>query len=169
MKNRNLRWLIQGAMLAAIYIALTMAVAPIAFGSLQFRVSEALTLTAALTPAAIPGLTLGCLLSNLLGANLGWVDVIFGTLATFLASLLVYRLRHRVKVWLLPLPMILFNALIVGTYLPFLLLEPGATVTWDMVLISILSLGLCEAAVLYLLGMPLYFAAQKTGYFKEDR
>ncbi|MEG2208320.1 MAG: QueT transporter family protein, partial [Clostridia bacterium] len=79
------------AIVAALYCGLTLAFQAISFGALQFRVSEALTLLAALFPQAVPGLALGCLLSNLLGgANV--YDIVFGTLATLAAAMLTWQL-----------------------------------------------------------------------------
>ena len=86
MTNKNrVRHLTEAALIAAMYAALTFAIAPLAYGEVQFRVSEALTILPVFTPAAIPGLTVGCLLANLLGllsgANpAGTLDMVFGTL-----------------------------------------------------------------------------------------
>lgn len=84
--NRNkLNYLVQGAVIAALYAALTYVAGAVglAYGNVQFRFSEALTVLAAFTPAAIPGLTIGCFLGNL-GSPYGMVDIICGTAATLL-------------------------------------------------------------------------------------
>ena len=105
------RSLCLSAMVAALYTALTLLFQAISFGAVQFRLSEALTLLPVLFPQAIPGLTVGCLLSNLLaGANV--YDVVFGTLATLLGSILTYRLRRRPL--LAALPPVACNAVIIG-------------------------------------------------------
>lgn len=67
MNSKETGFLVQGALIAALYVALTMMFAPISFGPVQFRISEALCILPFFTPAAIPGLFLGCLISNLLG------------------------------------------------------------------------------------------------------
>ena len=86
-------YITQGAVIAAAYFALCMLVAPIAYGPIQFRVSEALMLLPALTPAGVPGLFVGCLLFNLLNpAALGPIDVIFGSLATLIAAVITRQL-----------------------------------------------------------------------------
>ena len=117
-------YLTQGAVIAAAYFALCMLVAPIAYGPIQFRISEALMLLPALTPAGVPGLFVGCLLFNLLNpAALGPIDVIFGSLATLIAAILTRQMALRlspsipnmklshVKTWLLPLPSVISTAL----------------------------------------------------------
>ena len=140
----SLRSLCLSALVAAIYAALTLLFQPISFGATQFRVSEALTLLPALLPQAIPGLTLGCFLANLLGGY-GPLDMLVGTLATLVAALLTRRLRR--SLWLAALPPVLCNALMVGAMLAYVLPAPF----WA----TVLSVGGGEAAVVYALGIPL--------------
>ena len=117
----------QGAIIAALYVALTLLFAPISFGEMQVRISEALTILPLFTPAAIPGLFLGCVLGNLLGGAIP-LDVICGSLATLIGAAGGYLLRK--NRWLVPLPTVLSNALIVpfvlrygyGVELPVLLM-----------------------------------------------
>lgn len=111
---KNTKFLVQAALIAAIYVVITYSFAPISSGLFQLRFSEALTILPALTPAAIPGLFVGCILGNLLVGSVIW-DVIFGSLATLVAAYLSYRLRD--KKWLVPLPPILVNAVVVGIML----------------------------------------------------
>ena len=87
MKDRktSVRLLTQGAVIAALYVALTLVFAPISFGAMQVRVSEALTILPLFTPAAIPGLFLGCVLANLLGGAV-LLDVVFGSLAMLIGA-----------------------------------------------------------------------------------
>lgn len=120
--NSPLRRLAEGGLIAAMYAALTLAVPAAAFGAVQFRVSEMLTILPAFTPAAIPGLAVGCLVSNLVGLMMGanpagaW-DILLGPLATLIAALLTYRLRGA-KIKGLPvlatLPPVLVNAVVIG-------------------------------------------------------
>ncbi len=147
MKTFSVRYLTQTALIAALYTALTMVLAPFAFGPVQCRVGEALTLLAAFTPTAIPGLTVGCMLSNLLGlatgANVaGALDVLLGPLATGLAAWLSYRWRG-VTVGGLPvlsaLPPVLFNALIVGGELT--LVSPQPTVAMWLTQMALVGAG----------------------------
>lgn len=157
------------AVIAAIYVLFTLPLAPVAFGPLQFRLAEAMTVLPVLFPAAIPGLFLGCLLSNLFNPNnLGPIDIALGSLATLLAALTTWWIARRLPVakpgWrrgLCLLPPVVFNALIVGVYLPYLLLDTGKSVTLPLVLLNILSVGLSEGVVVYLIGLPLLIALEK--------
>lgn len=102
-KKKDVNFLVCGAVIAALYAALTYAAsaANLAYGAVQFRFSEALTVLAAYTPAAIPGLTIGCILANL-GSPYGITDIICGSAATLLAAVFTY-LTRKVKVKGLPL------------------------------------------------------------------
>ena len=116
MTSQSIRNLAYGAMIAALYALTTVLLAPISYGDTQFRVSEALTLLPMLTPAAIPGLTIGCLIANLWGSA-SLLDMVFGPLATLLAALCTRRLRE--KFWLAALMPVLFNGVIVGAVVHF--------------------------------------------------
>ena len=107
-------WMTQSAAVAALYVVLTVIFAPISFGEMQVRISEALTILPLFTPAAVPGLFVGCLLGNILGGAVVW-DVIFGSLATLFGAVGGYLLRR--NRWLVPLPTVLSNTAIV----PFVL------------------------------------------------
>ena len=116
MKNKNVAFLTQAAMIAAIYVVLTYLFAPISFGEIQVRIAEALTILPLFTPAAIPGLFVGCLLGNIVGGAL-LPDIVFGSLATLIGAAGTYLLRRH------PLPAlappILANAIIVPLVLRF--------------------------------------------------
>ena len=117
-------YITQAALIAALYTVLTMIAAgfDLASGAIQVRFSEALTVLPFLTPAAVPGLTLGCLLSNIL-TGCALPDVIFGTLATLLGALGTYALReHR---FLCAVPPIVSNALIIPFVLSYAYHIPG--------------------------------------------
>lgn len=170
MKNKKVYSLVLGAFIAALYAALTYAasLAGLAYGQVQFRFSEALTVLACLTPAAIPGLTIGCFLGNL-GSPFGMVDIVCGTFATLLAAVLSYKTRNvRIKniPMLAPLFPVVTNAVIVGAEIAMFLPE-GFTVYGF--LINALWVGLGELVVCYAGGIPLLIAIEKTGlkkYFK---
>lgn len=106
-KQSNTLFLAQSAMIAAIYVVLTVILAPFSYGEVQVRVSEALTILPVFTPAAIPGLFVGCLISNILGGCI-LPDIIFGSIATLLGACFTYLLRNRNK-FLAPLPPIIFQ------------------------------------------------------------
>ena len=119
--RRNIQLLTQGAIIAALYVALTMLFQPISFGAIQFRISEALTNTPLFTLAAIPGLFIGCILSNLSGGAV-IIDVIIGSLATLIGVILGYMLRK--NRWLVPIPAVIANALIIPLVLIYGYGEP---------------------------------------------
>jgi uncharacterized membrane protein len=151
------RFLARSALIAALYALLVLAFAPMSFGPVQFRVAEAMTLLPWLFPEAIPGLFVGCLVSNLFG-GLGIVDMVFGSLATLLAAWLTRRMPN--LLWA-AVPPVLVNALVVGTYLSVLLDVPLAA--------TILYVGLGQAGVCFLLGIPLATLLGRVLRNKETR
>ena len=155
------KMLTQAAVIAAVYTLLSMLLAPISGfqGNFQLRISEALTLLPIITPAAVPGLFVGCLLSNILGGA-SMLDVVFGSLATLIAALLTRKLRK--TPWLAALPPVVVNMVIVGlvlslTYnLPFIM-----QAAW---------VGLGQICACYALGFPLLYAIRRTKirFFEEN-
>ncbi len=118
--DKKVLFLTQSAIIAGLYVMLLLAFQPISVSAIQFRISEALTILPYFTPAAIPGLFVGCFLGNLL-AGCAPLDFIFGSLTTLVAAALSYGLRkHK---FLVPLPPILLNALVI----PFVLLKAYGT------------------------------------------
>lgn len=140
------------AAVAAIYATLTLVFAPISFGQIQFRVSEALTLLPVLSLPSVPGLFVGCLLANYLGGA-PWQDVIFGSLATLLAALLSRFLRKNLA--LAALMPVLLNGLIVGGMLSAVYGLPF--------FLTALFVALGEAGACYALGVPLILALRRRG------
>ena len=114
--NNQTNTLTRGAIIAALYAALTLLLAPISYGEVQIRIAEALTVLPILMPEAVPALAIGCLLANVLG-GCPIFDIVFGTLATLLAALCTRALRGRVRA-ALAMP-VLFNGLIVGAVVHF--------------------------------------------------
>jgi uncharacterized membrane protein len=162
-------YLVTSAVIAALYVVLTLPFAQFAFGPIQFRLAEMMVVLPILTPAAIPGLTIGCFLTNLLNPNnLGPIDIIFGSLATFLAAVCTRfisqkwtRLPRLPRDFAALIPPVLVNALIVGTYLSYLLTNGAVTnsiIGWNMIYI-----GMSEAVVVYVLGLPFLLVLRKTG------
>ncbi|MDK2934486.1 MAG: hypothetical protein PWP27_2296 [Clostridiales bacterium] len=111
---KSTKFLVQAALIAAIYAVLTISLAPFSYGIMQVRISEALTVLPFFTPAAIPGLFIGCLIANIYG-GLGIIDIVFGSLATLIAAVLSYLLRK--QKFLVPIPPIIVNAVVVGIIL----------------------------------------------------
>lgn len=164
-------FLTQAAVIAAAYVVLTLPFAQFAFGMIQFRLAEALTVLAAMTPAVIPGLFLGCLLANTLNPmSLGPVDIILGSLATLISAVVTWKLAQTLatntpmnaaRQMLAIFPGVIFNALIVGTYLPFLLSE-GEPVSAAMIASFVGWIFLSQTVVIYLIGWPLWTGLRKT-------
>ncbi len=143
------------AAIAAVYAVLCYVLAPIAYGPVQLRVAEAMTLLPVLMPSAIPGLFVGCILANLLG-GLGPLDVIFGSLATLASAVLTYFFRK--NRYLAALPPVIINAVVVGVMLHIVYnVELWATMGY---------VALGEAVAVYALGLPLLKAMEKIGLDK---
>lgn len=143
-------FIVRSAVIAALYAALTLALYPISFGAVQFRVSEALTLLPIVMPEAIPGLFVGCLVSNLIGSATPW-DIIFGSLATLIAAILTYATRSN-KILAAFWP-VLCNTVIVGLVLALTLDLP--------VFLTMGEVGLGELAVVYTVGMAMLAALKR--------
>ena len=161
MNKNRVKKLTVAAVIAALYAAFTYLAATfgIAYGPIQFRFSEALTVLPIFTPAAIPGLTIGCLVSNI--ASFNPIDMLFGTAATLIAAILT-RVCRRYTLFKAPLlsllPPVLMNALLVGLEISIFYLD-GFTLGGFA--ISFLEVGLGQLLVCYGLGLPLYFPLNK--------
>lgn len=147
--NKKTKFLVQGAIIAALYATLTIALAPISYGQIQVRIAEALTILPLFTPAAIPGLFVGVIIANSYG-GLGMVDIVFGSLATLSAAYLTSKMP---KKWLAPLPPVLVNAVVVGFILNHVLGLP--------LLITMLWVGAGQLLACYGIGYPLLLALEK--------
>lgn len=180
-------YLARVGVIAAVYAACTLIallfLGSLAWGPIQFRVSEALCVLALFTPAAIPGLTLGCVIANVMNivisgtGMLGMLDVVFGSLATFAGALFTWEMRRHPLVALAG--PVLANALIVPAYLPLLLQGVGfytipfTTISLDnswlfMYLFGLVTTGVGEAVIMYVLGYPLARSLAKTPMFSAE-
>ncbi|MBR6614754.1 MAG: QueT transporter family protein [Lachnospiraceae bacterium] len=146
MKENKTRNLVFGALIAAIYVVLTMVFRPISYGPIQFRISEALCVLPYFTPAAIPGVFIGCLISNMLGGAV-LMDVVFGSLATLIGALGSWLLRK--NRWLVSVPPILSNTLIIPWVLKF------AYGSEDLVWYMMITVGIGELLAIGVLGQLL--------------
>ena len=174
-------------MIAATYAALTLVallfLGSLAWGPVQFRISEAVCVLALFTADAIPGLALGCALANLANivlsgtGMLGMLDVVFGSLATFAGALFTWKLHRRPAFALLG--PVLANALIVPAYLPIMLSGigfytiPFTSISLDgswplMYLFGLVTTGLGEAVIMYVLGLPLSRSLAQTPFFNRE-
>lgn len=152
MRNKKAAFITQGAVIAAIYVVLVFVFDYWSFGPVQFRIAEALTILPYFTPAAIPGLFVGCLIANITGGAVIW-DVIFGSLATLIGAVGTYLLR-RWK-WLTPIPPIIANTVIV----PFVLKYAYGTEGFLWYFMATVGIG--EVLVCGVLGMILLFSLNR--------
>ena len=180
-------YLARVGVIAAVYAACTLIallfLGSLAWGPIPFRVSEALCVLAVFTPAAIPGLTLGCVIANVMNivisgtGMLGMLDVVFGSLATFAGALFTWKMRRHPLVALAG--PVLANALIVPAYLPLLLQGVGfytipfTTISLDnswlfMYLFGLVTTGVGVAVIMYVLGYPLARSLAKTPMFSAE-
>ena len=157
-KSKSLtRYILTAAIIAAAYVALTYfsAAFGIAYGNIQFRLSEALNILAAFTPAAIPGLTIGCILGNI-ASPIGLIDIVVGAIATFLSALtirLISKKLDRSLPFVAVLPPTLFNSVFVGLEITLFLSE---NVSFGYFLLFAAEVALGEMVVCLALGIPLY-------------
>ena len=150
MKKISVKWIAQSAIIAALYAALTWLLAPISYGSIQFRVSEILMLLVVFKPSYAAALILGCFVANTT-SSLGWWDMVFGTLATVVAVLPMMKIK---RLWVAALLPVVSNGIIVSIELYLAL---GIAPIW----LSIITVALGEAVVLFLIGIPVMIAISK--------
>ncbi|MDO4294671.1 MAG: QueT transporter family protein [bacterium] len=145
-------FMVHAAAIAAIYTVLTLVFAPISFGAVQFRISEALCILPFFTPAAVPGLALGCLISNLL-CGAATLDVVFGSIATLIGAIGSYAIRR--NKWAVCLPPIIANTLIIPWVLRF------AYGSEDMIWFAMITVGIGEILAIGVLGNMLMLALER--------
>ncbi len=168
-RKSKTQFIITGALIAAAYAGLTYLsnIFGLAYGPIQLRVSEVLTVLPVFTPAAIPGLTVGCFISNIGSFNA--LDLIFGTAATLIAAILTYYLRN-IKFKNLPLlaflPPVLVNAIVIGFEIAWFFLPEGYSF-WGFI-ISGLQVGIGQLIVCYAFGIPFYLVTKKYKIFERD-
>ncbi len=157
--DKTIYLMVHGAAIAAVYTVLTMVFAPISFGPVEFRVSEALCILPFFTPAAVPGLFLGCFLSNLLCGS-AMLDVVFGSIATLIGALGSYRLRR--TMWAVCIPPIVSNTVIIPWVLRY------AYGSADLIPVAMLTVGIGEILAIGVLGnMLLMMLKRYGGIFKK--
>ncbi len=152
MKNnvtKDLSWI---AIVSALYVVVTLVFAPISYGPIQVRISEALTLLPFFDPRAIPALFVGCLIANIFG-GLGIYDIVFGSLLTLLAAYLTSKIKN---IYLAGLPPVLVNAFGVSFYLSVFFKLPY--------FLTVLYIGIGESIAVYLIGLPLALYIKKKFY-----
>jgi uncharacterized membrane protein len=143
---KNTKFLLQAAVISAVYTALTLILMPFSYGVMQVRVSEALTILPYFTPAAIPGLFVGCLVSNMIGPY-GILDMVIGSSATLIAAICSYFLRR--SPILVPLPPVIANGVLIGGMLYYAYSVPMPLIA------CVLWVAAGELIACYAIGYPL--------------
>lgn len=168
MAQSNVRKIVFASVIAALYAALTIAVAPIAYGQMQFRVSEVLCILPFFFPVAVPGLFVGCFLVNFFGPY-GLPDAIVGSTASLLAAICtmyIGKARNRDTVIIKAaacFPPVLFNALLIGSMIAYFMVTGGEAEGFLPAFISSgLWVGLGQLGVMYAIGLPLMIYLPKT-------
>ncbi|MEZ4357501.1 MAG: QueT transporter family protein [Eubacteriales bacterium] len=149
MRTSKIRYICEAGIIAALYFAITVLLAPISYGAIQVRISEALCVLPFFTPSAVPGLFIGCAIANVFGGN-GLVDVIVGSLSTLLAAWLTYKIKNK---YLAPLPAVVVNAITISVMLHYLINVP--------VLETMGYIALGQTISCYIIGLPLLLLLKK--------
>lgn len=156
MKKLTTKQIALSGVVAGLYAAITILTASFAYGNIQFRIADAMCLLVCIEPSLTIGLTLGCLIANIF-STVSVLDLVIGTAATLLGCLLTIQVK---KTWLLPVPTVLANAIMVGAMLAFVYTPESF---WQGFAIMGAEVAAGEIVVLYLLGVPLYLTMKKTG------
>lgn len=166
----KINYIIVASLIAALYAGLTYLsnAFGLAYGPIQLRISEVLTILPVFTPAAIPGLTVGCFIANIGSFNVA--DMIFGTVATLCAALLTYLLKN-IKIKDIPFlaffPPVIVNALVIGLEIEIFFLTPDVFSFWGFVIAG-LEVGLGQLIVCYAFGIPFYLICKKNKIFERN-
>lgn len=143
--------IVKTAIVASIYAAVTVGLSPLSYGPIQFRLSEVLVLLAFINSDYIIGLTIGCLIANLLGPY-GLADIICGTFATFVSAYLIYItpkfIKSKYAIWVASLWPVIANAVIIGLMLNVFFKLP--------LILNMLQIGIGEFGVVTVVGVPLF-------------
>ncbi|MDO5695964.1 MAG: QueT transporter family protein [Eubacteriales bacterium] len=161
-KENALRLLIVNAILAALYVVITLAIAPLSYGPIQFRFAELLTWTAWLNPYCVPGVTIGCFLANI-GSPFGIVDMIFGTAGTLFTCVMMSRSRHILVAAIWPTVGILFVGLefvVLGGWQAAFILETLQIMLSEFLLTAVIGAPLIRAIYKH----PLVLKLRKIGF-----
>ena len=170
MQGMHIRKIAFAGIVAALYAALTIVIAPVSYGPVQFRLSEALCILPFFYPVTAPGLFIGCVIANLFSPY-GILDIIAGSIASLLSALLTMRLgrlkRDTILIKLIAcFPPVFFNALIIGAVIAWSITS-GGDAFWAAFVINGLQVGLGQLAVMYVIGMPLMVYLPKSYIFTK--
>jgi len=156
------------AVVAGLYAGLTLAVMPLSYGAVQFRISEVLCILPFFFPFSVWGLFVGCIISNIFSPYF-WLDITVGPAASLLAALCTMYIgqlnsRDRVLTKIIAcFPPVIFNALFIGAMISYIMISEGDASSFMLVFLSCsFWVGLGQLGVMYLLGLPLMIYLPKT-------
>ncbi len=163
---KKIKALIVAALIAGIYVSLCVIFAPISFGAVQVRISEVLTILPIFTPSAIWGVTVGCLISNILSFS-PW-DMLLGTLATLVSAICTYKLRN-IRFKGLPIlaaiPPIIINAVVVGLEITYIFMPESASLA--VLFMNMASVFVGQFISCFIIGLPLAKLIEKSPTLKK--
>ena len=159
MRSKKIQYIARAALVAALYVVLTHLsnILGLASGAIQIRFSEALCVLPFFMPSAIPGLFIGCIISNLTVSSVAVWDVIFGSLATLIGAFFASRLKNK---WLIPIPTVLANTAIVPFVILFCYTDKSLW-TIPTYLFGVVGVFAGEMISAYALGIILFSALKK--------
>jgi len=166
MNNLSLKTkkIVYTALIAAVYAALTLFMAPLSYGPIQCRISEALTVLPFFSSFSVLGLSIGCFVANIM-SPIGILDMIFGTFATLAAAFITYNIGRsnlKYKRLLAPLPAVIINGIVVGVLINISL--PSSLLTY---FVTMGSVALGEIIPCYVIGLPLLNLIEKNCRLKK--
>jgi uncharacterized membrane protein len=169
--DMSIRKIAFAAVVAAVYAALTMALAPLSYGPVQFRISEVLCILPFFFPFTTWGLFVGCVIANLLSAY-GALDIVFGSLATLAAAVCTMAVGHMDREKTAPkilacLPPVVFNGVIVGALIAYYQTTAASGIFWTSFLVNSLWVGFGELVILFALGLPALLLLPKSSFFRS--
>ncbi|MBQ8546412.1 MAG: QueT transporter family protein [Clostridia bacterium] len=158
MKNTKIKFLTQAAIVAALYVALTLISKPFTIGFVEIRISEALCILPYFLPGSVWGLFAGCFIANLFSGSI--LDIVVGSLATLIGAYLTSKIKNK---WLCPLPAVLSNTILI----PFVIMNYSGVWQFSAYLAAAGGVLASEIASVYILGMILLIALEKKNIFKH--
>ena len=156
--NKKIRYLTQAAIVAALYVVLTLFSKPLTFGFVEVRFSEALCILPFLMPSSVWGLFIGCFIANIFNGSI--IDILVGSLATLIGAYLASKVKTK---WLCPIPTILSNTVLI----PFVIMNYSGVWNISSYMLAAGGVLASEIASVYIVGMILLLALEKNKLFKR--
>ena len=156
--NKKIRYLTEAAIVAALYVVLTLFSKPLTFGFVEVRFSEALCVLPFLMPNSVWGLFIGCFIANIFNGSI--IDILVGSLATLIGAYLASKIKIK---WLCPIPTILSNTILI----PFVIMNYSGVWNISSYMLAAGGVLVSEIASVYIVGMILLLALEKNKLFKR--